>query len=119
MVEQGRSLRYFCRAFLFVVVLGLGLVACSTAGGSGGSSQSSPTPTSVPLKVTRIDITVGPSLDGQSCGTQFTDTRPHSTFPPTMPAVRCSFTSKIVEHSPYLLRKLWRKTPAHLGSKIA
>lgn len=74
MIEQGRSLRHFCRAFLFVVVLGLGLVACSTAGGSGGSSQSSPTPTTVPLTVTSIDIAVGPSLDGQSCGAQFTET---------------------------------------------
>lgn len=71
MFGQYGSLRRFCRMVLFLLVFGLGLAAC---GGGGGNAGGSPTPTSVPLKVTSVDIAVGPSLNGHTCGSQFTET---------------------------------------------
>ena len=65
------SLRRCCRMVLFMLVLGLTLVACGTTGGTGGSST---TPTPVPLKVMSVEIAVGPSLNGQTCGSPFTET---------------------------------------------
>jgi hypothetical protein len=71
MFGQHGSLRRFCGMVLFCLVLGLGLAACGNGGGTAGNS---PTPTAVPLKVTSVDITVGPSLNGHTCGSQFTET---------------------------------------------
>lgn len=69
MFGQHGSLRRFCRMVLLCLVLGL--AACGTGGGTGGAS---PTPTTVPLKVTSVDITAGPSLGGHTCGSPFTET---------------------------------------------
>ncbi len=71
MFGQHGYLRRFCGMVLFCLVLGLGLAACGNGGGTAGNS---PTPTAVPLKVTSVDITVGPSLNGHTCGSQFTET---------------------------------------------
>jgi hypothetical protein len=71
MFGQYGSLRRFCRMVLFCLVLGLGLAACGNSGGTGGNSS---TPTTVPLKVMSVDVTVGPSLNGQTCGSPFTET---------------------------------------------
>ncbi len=70
--QQG-SLRRSCSMVLFCVVLALGLVACGGTGGNGGSNTT-PTPVTVPLQVTSVDIAVGPSLNGHTCGSQFTET---------------------------------------------
>lgn len=67
MFGQHGSLRRFCGTVLFCFVLGLGLAAC----GNGGNS---PTPTTVLLKVMSVEIAVGPSLNGQTCGSPFTET---------------------------------------------
>lgn len=66
-----RSLRRFGRMVLFLLVLGLVLAACGTGNGNGGNGS---TPTTVPLKVLSVDIAVGPSLNGQTCGSPFTET---------------------------------------------
>jgi hypothetical protein len=71
MFRQHGSLRRICGMVLFFLVLGLGLAAC---GNSGGTAGNSPTPTTVPLKVMSVDVTVGPSLGGHTCGSQFTET---------------------------------------------
>lgn len=63
------ALRQCCRVIFLCFILGLSLAAC---GGRNTGSGSTPTP--VPLKVTSVEITVGPSLDGHACGTQFTET---------------------------------------------
>ncbi len=73
MFRQHGSLRGFCSVVLFIVGLGLGLAACGGGGGNGGGSPT-PTTTTVPLKVTSVDIAVGPSLGGHTCGSQFTET---------------------------------------------
>lgn len=61
-----RLWRRFCGLALCCLVLGLGGASCST----GGSSS----PTTVPLKVTSVDITAGPALTGHTCGSPFTET---------------------------------------------
>ena len=71
MFGQHGSLRRVCRMVLFCLVLGLSLAACGNGGGNAGNSS---TPTTVPLKVLSVDITVGPSLKGHTCGSQFTET---------------------------------------------
>ncbi len=73
MFRQRSPLRRFCRMVLFCMILGLSLAACGTSGGNGGSGTT-PTPTTVPLKVTSVDITVGPSLGGHTCSSPFTET---------------------------------------------
>jgi len=73
MFGQHGSLRRFCSIVLFFLVLCLSLAACGNGGGSGNGG-SSPTPTAVPLKVTSVEIAIGPSLNGHTCGSQFTET---------------------------------------------
>lgn len=84
MLRQHYSLRHFCSLMLSCLLLCLSLAACgSSAGNAGGNtptamptSASAPTPTATPvlLRVTSVDITVGPSLNGHLCGSQFTET---------------------------------------------
>ena len=62
-------LRQCCHVILLCFALGLSLIACGGGNIGGGS-----TPTPVPLKVTSVEIAVGPSLDGHLCGSQFTET---------------------------------------------
>ena len=67
MFGQHGSLRRSCRVVLFFLVFGLSLAAC----GTGGNNS---TPTAVPLKMMSVEIAVGPSLNGQTCGSPFTET---------------------------------------------
>ena len=71
MFRRFGSLRRFCGLALFCLALGLALAACGSSAGNAGTGS---TPTPVPLKVTGVDIAVGPSLDGHACGSQFTET---------------------------------------------
>jgi hypothetical protein len=71
MFGQQSSLRTCCGMILFVLVLSLSVAAC---GGGGGAAGGSPTPSTVPLSVTSVEVSVGPSLDGHACGSQFTET---------------------------------------------